>query len=515
MATEKTVSYLSSVKEPSKEVDSLTYKSETQKALKLAIKKDYDGALEILNEIENNEAILLIKKCVELEDLFELFLNGDITLSHYKKSSKHYPDEAKDIVHYKYPNLEFIELKNLEKKFREKIEGIIDDLLSKNTLESLIEAKKVFEKNAGVVKKPYNFDKLFIKTISFIPYKDYAPLYDVEWTDVESLINNYLLSESNNFLKAETIIKEIKVIDKNRDTIQTIIRKFNKTFDARLRQNYREAKLKTFVREYNKHTFYALDKKNKVITKTEPFFLQRKIYATFYLNKNSDLFLGLLKANSDCFNVIPGESQKAYFYAIIRAVKKTQDYSIFEYIPQELINEDNFIEVIKNTLEEDEDTIRGIVKQLKGKDNQLILESLFLTAFKKELTFADTKKVPELNKEKADVLIEKYKENSNLVHNLKAKKIAYKTLAAFELMISSIFTFGIGGVSFFPFKERHYFLAVVILLVGLVLGIWAFVKLEEVITTNRERRLIIANKEISDLEAENIIILKKVYLGID
>ena len=83
---------------------------------------------------------------------------------------------------------------------------------------------------------------------------------------------------------------------------------------------------------------------------------------------------------------------------------------------------------------------------LKGKDNQPILESLFLTAFKKELTFADTKKAPEFNKEKADILIEKYKENSNLVHNLKAKKIAYKTLAAFELMISSIFTFGIGGV---------------------------------------------------------------------
>ena len=112
-------------------------------------------------------------------------------------------------------------------------------------------------------------------------------------------------------------------------------------------------------------------------------------------------------------------------------------------------------------------------------------------------------------------LNEKYKENDALVHNLKAKKIAYKTLAAFELMISSIFTFGIAGVSFFPFNEKRYFLAVIILLVGLILGIWAFVKLEEVITTNRERRLIIANKEISDLEADNIIILKKVYLGID
>ena len=231
MATEKTVSYLSSVNEASKEVDSLTYKTETQKGLKLAYKKDFDGALEIFNEITNEEMVLLMKKCIELTELFEQFLNGDISLSHYKKISKNYPEEAKGIVHHKYPNLEFIELRNLEKKFREKIEGIIDDLLSKNTLESLIEAKKVYEKNIGVVKKPYNFDKLFLKTISFIPYSQYEPLYYIDWTDVDTLINDYLLKEANNFFKAETIIKEIKVIDKNRDTVQAIIRKFNKTFD--------------------------------------------------------------------------------------------------------------------------------------------------------------------------------------------------------------------------------------------------------------------------------------------
>ena len=515
MATEKTISYLSSVKDSTNEIDSFTYRIETQKALKLAIKKDYDGALEILNEIENGDAILLIKKCAELEDIFEQFLNGEISLSHYKKSTKHYPDEAKDIVHYKYPNLEFIELRNLEKKFREKIEGIIDDLLSKNTLESLIEAKKVYEKNIGVVKKPYNFNKLFIKTISFIPFSKYEPLYYLEWTDVDVLINNYLLLESNNFLKAETIIKEIKVFDKNRDTIQTIIRKFNKNLDNRLRQNYREVKLKAFVREYNRHTFYALDKKNKVITKTEPFFLQRKIYATFYLNENCELFLGLLKANLDCFNVIPLENQKAYYHAIIKAIKKTGDYSIFEFIPVETINGQNFIDVIQDSLEEDENTIRGIVEQLKGKDNQVLIESLFLNIFKKELTFADTKKAPAFNKENSDILVEKFKENDSTIHSLKVKKISYKILAAFELIISTLFALALASVCFFPFREKLYFLAVVVLLIGLASGIWSFVHLEEIITLNRERRLLLANKQIKELETENNSILKKVYLGID
>ena len=515
MATEKTVSYLSSVNEASKEVDSLTYKTETQKGLKLAYKKDFDGALEIFNEITNEEMVLLMKKCIELTELFEQFLNGDISLSHYKKISKNYPEEAKGIVHHKYPNLEFIELRNLEKKFREKIEGIIDDLLSKNTLESLIEAKKVYEKNIGVVKKPYNFDKLFLKTISFIPYSQYEPLYYIDWTDVDTLINDYLLKEANNFFKAETIIKEIKVIDKNRDTVQAIIRKFNKTFDYRLRQNYREVRLKAFVKEYNRHTFYALDKKNKVITKTEPFFLQRKIYATFYINENCELFLGLLKANLECFDVIPIENQKAYYFAIIRAVKKTNDFSIFEFIPEDTIKNQNFVDVIGDTLSEDEVTIRGIVKQLKGKENQVILESLFLDSFKKELTFIDTKKAPEFNKENSDILVQKYKENDSQIHGLKAKKIAYKTLAAFELMISAIFTLGLAGISFFPFKERIYFLGALVLLVALVFGIWSFVRLEEIITTSRERRLLYANKEIGILESANAIILKKIYLGID
>ena len=58
----------------------------------------------------------------------------------------------------------------MERKIREKIEGMIDELVAKNTLENLIEAKKSFEKNKGIVKKPYNFDRLFIKTISRLIY---------------------------------------------------------------------------------------------------------------------------------------------------------------------------------------------------------------------------------------------------------------------------------------------------------------------------------------------------------
>ena len=515
MANSKTTSYLSSIKEVSSSKDVFSKEMETQKAIRLALRKDYDGALDIFNELEDEEMINIIKKCIDLEPLFEQFLNGDITLGKYKRTTRNFPEEAKDIVHYKYPNLEFIELRNLERKFREKIEGIIDDLLSKNTLESLIEARKVYEKNIGVVKKPYNFDRLFIKTISFIPFEEYEPLYYIEWSEVDNLINSYLLQEAKDFNKAEKIIKEIKVIDKNRDVLQTIIKKFNKTFDTRLRQNYREAKLKNFVREYNKHTFYSLERQNKVVEKTEPFFLQRRIYAVFYVNENCELFLGMLKAHMDCMNVIPFENQKAFYHGIIRSIRKTGDYSIFEYFPKKIIEGQNFIDVIQDSLEEDEFTIRGIVERLKGKNNQEIMESLFLKAFKKPLTFADTKKAPEFNKENAEVLVEKYKENDSLVHKCKARRVFYKTLAAFELILSALLAIGITAICGFAFRKQLYFLGVALLLAGLVFGIWSFVKLEDVITTNREKRLLRLRKMIDELQAENVVILKKVYLGID
>ena len=154
MANEKTSSYLSSIKEVSPKTDGFSNekvdaskKIETQRALKLALKKDFEGALEAFYSLENEEMVLIIKKCIELQPLFEDFLTGHISYAQYKKVSKRFPEEAKEIVHYKYPDLEFIELRNLEKKFREKIEGIIDDLLSKNTLEALIEARKVYEKH--------------------------------------------------------------------------------------------------------------------------------------------------------------------------------------------------------------------------------------------------------------------------------------------------------------------------------------------------------------------------------
>ena len=297
MESEKTCSYLSCIREVANDSEVLDINEETQKAIRLALKKDYEGAIDAFNSLENEEMVLIIKKCIELEPLFEQFLNGDITLSKYKQSSKKYSDEVKEIVQNKYPDLQFVELKNLERKFREKIEGIIDDLLSKHTLEALIEAKKVFEKNIGIIKKPYNFDRLFLKTISYIPYSQFEPLYEVEWDNVETLINNFLLDQSNSFVLAEKIIKEIKVIDKNRDTIQFIIRRYNKTLDNKLRQNYRENRLKFFIKEYNKHSFYYLDAHNKVNTKSDPFFLQRRIYSTFYLNENCELFLGLIRAH--------------------------------------------------------------------------------------------------------------------------------------------------------------------------------------------------------------------------
>ena len=515
MESEKTCSYLSCIREVANDSEVLDINEETQKAIRLALKKDYEGAIDAFNSLENEEMVLIIKKCIELEPLFEQFLNGDITLSKYKQSSKKYSDEVKEIVQNKYPDLQFVELKNLERKFREKIEGIIDDLLSKHTLEALIEAKKVFEKNIGIIKKPYNFDRLFLKTISYIPYSQFEPLYEVEWDNVETLINNFLLDQSNSFVLAEKIIKEIIVIDKNRDTIQFIIRRYNKTLDNKLRQNYRENRLKFFIKEYNKHSFYYLDAHNKVNTKSDPFFLQRRIYSTFYLNENCELFLGLIRAHVDCLKVIPLENQKAFYHAIIRSIKKTREYAIFECFPEEIIKGQNFIDVIQDTLEEDEYTIRQIVEKLKGKHNQQLMESLFLKIFKKELTFSDTKKAPNFNKENAEFLTEKYKENDYLIHKLKARKILYKTLAAFELILSALVALTLVGISIYFFRKEFYWLAVALLLIGLVLGIYIFVHLEEVITLNREKRLLKANKTINELEVENNIILKKVYLGID
>ena len=515
MANEKTYSYLSSINEISKESDAFSNSEENRKAIKQALRRDYEGALESFTLLENEEMVFIIKKCIELQPVFEQFLNGDIVLSKYKRICKKFPELSVDIVHYKYPNLEFIELKNLERKFREKIEGIIDDLLSKNTLEALIEAKKVHEKNIGVVKKAYNFDKLFLKTISFIPFTEFEKLYYVEWKEVESLINGYLLDQAKDFTKAEKIINEIKVIDKNRDTILLIIRKFNKAFDARLRQYYNEAKLKNFVREYNKHKFYTLDKKNKVSTTIEPFFLQRRIYSIFYLNENYELFLEMLKANMDCMEFIPYENQKTYYHAIIKSIRIRKDYSIFEFFPEKIFTGKNFNDVIEDSLEEDEETIRGIVELLKGKENQQYMEDLFLKIFKKELTFSDTKKAPEFNKENAEILINKYKENDSEIHKMKARKVLYKILAAVELILSGALALGLASICSFAFKKEIYFVAVILLLAGIVLGIWAFVRLEEIITINRERRLLKANQTIETLESENNIILKKVYLGID
>ena len=511
MGQEKSYSYLSSINER----DALANNLETNKAVKLTLKKDFEGALNIFTELENKEMVLILKKCIELQPLFEQFLNGDITLAKYKRVTKKFPDEVKEIVHYKYPNLEFIELKNLERKFREKIEGIIDDLLSKNTLESLIEARKVYEKHIGVVKKNYNFDKYFIKTISLIPYSNYEKLYYIEWSDVDKLINNFLLEESKSFIKAELIIKQIKVIHKNRDIIQTIIRKFNKTFDAKLRQNYREAKLKCFLREYNKHSFYFLDKHNKVNTMVEPFFLQRRIYCIYYLNENCDLFLDMLKNHMGCMDVIPSENQKAFYHAIIKSTSKTRDYSIFEFFPESIIKSHNFNEVLKDTLSEDEDSIRRIVELLKGKENQKLMEEMFLSIFDKELTFSDTKQAPKFNLEKAEILINKYKENDIIIRKTKASKVFIKLLAVFELFIVIALALGITSTSAFAFKKDLYFIAMMILLSGLFFGVWFFIRFKEIITFKKEKRLLKARMLIDKLEAENKIILKKVYLGID
>lgn len=524
MASEKTRSYLGSVKEVAPETESFSKEQikeakrindETQRGFKLALKKDYEGALEVFEALQNEDLIALIKDCIDLQPLFEQFLNAEISLAQYRRLSKHFNGEVKEIVHYKFPNLEFIELRNMERKIREKIEGMIDELVAKNTLENLIEAKKSFEKNKGIVKKAYNFDRLFIKIISTIPYTEFEPLYSIEWDEVDTLINDFLLKESNNFHKAELIIKQIKVIDKNRDTIQTIIKKYNKTLDFRLRQNYRQIRLKAFVKEYTSHFFYQLDKHNKIQTKVEPFFLQRRIYAIFYLTENCESFLTSLKAHIDCMDVIPFENQRTFYRALITSVRETKDYSIFEMLPEQIISGENFVSVIGDLLEEDEITIRGIVKQLKGNENQAFMESLFLRTFKKELTFADTKHAPDFNKENAEVLIEKYKENDHEIHQTKAKEVLYKTIAGFEVFISLVISLSLCGVCIFAFRKALYFLAVLLLIVGAVLGIWLLKHMLEIIKIKKERRLREASRVIDEREGENDIILKKVFLGLD
>ena len=522
MAIEKTPSYLSSIKEVSPETKSLSsaieakrIKLETDRAVKLALKKDFDGALSAFLSLENEEMALIIQKCIELQPIFEEFLNGHITYAQYKKAAKKFPEESQEIVQYKFPDLEFIELRNLEKRFREKIEGIIDDLLSKNTLEDLIEARKVFEKHIGVVKKPYNFDRLFLKTISVFPYSKFDPLYKIEWPDVDKLLNGYLLKEAKSFAKAEKIINEIKVISANRDTVQLIIRKFNKEFDSRLRQNYREPKLKQFVKEYKAHHFYVLGKNNKITTKIDPFFLQRRIYAIYYVNENPELFLEMLRANFDCINAIPLGNQRTYYHAIIRSVRIVRDYSLFELFSEEILQSESFIDVINDTLEEDEETIRGIVQLLKGKENQKYMESLFLKVYKKELSFADTKNAPSFNKENAEIYIEKYKENEHAIHRAKVGRVFVKIIAAIELIISAAISIAVPSVCAFAFKRQQYFLGVLLLLAGVALGIWMFVRMEEIVSLKRKQRLFDAKRTLDNLESENVLILKKIYLGLD
>ncbi|MBR4377959.1 MAG: hypothetical protein IKP50_03685 [Bacilli bacterium] len=524
MATEKTPSYLSSVKEVSTETESFSLEKaeelkrinkETQRGFKLALKKDFEGALDTFTALENEELINVIKKCIELLPIFDQFLNAEISLAQYKKLSKNYTDEVKDIVHYKYPNLEFIELKNLEKKIRDRIESKIDELLDKNTLEDLIEARKVFEKNKGIVKKPYNFNRLFIKTISFIPYSEFEPLYKLDWGDVDTLINEFLLKESNNFLRAERILKEIKVIDKNRDTIQIIVKKFNKAFDYRLRQNYRQVKLKTFVKEYTTHSFYQLDKHNKIHTKIEPFFLQRRIYAIYYLTDNCEAFLSKLIANIDCLDFVPFENQRTFYRSIINSVKVTRDYTIFEMLNSEIINGENFVSIIIDTLEEDELTIRGIVKQLKGHENQAYMESLFLRIFKKELTFADTKHAPEFNKENTEAYIGKYLVNEHEIRKMKLRKILYKTISGAEIFLSLAISLALCASCIFAFRKQLYLLGMALLIAGVILGVWLLKHMIEIINIKKERRLKESDRVINERENEKVIILKKVYLGLD
>ena len=143
------------------------------------------------------------------------------------------------------------------------------------------------------------------------------------------------------------------------------------------------------------------------------------------------------------------------------------------------------------------------------------MESLFLNIFKKELSFIDMRNAPDFNKENGDNLINKYKENVHVVNQTKVKKVLFKILAAVELILSVLISFALTGVCAFAFKKELYFLGIVLLIGGVILGIWSFVHLEEIITLKRSRRLLLANRLLESLEEENIVILKKVYLGLD
>ena len=90
MGVEKTRSYLSSVQEVSKESESFSIEkeeeikrinAETQRGFKLALKKDFEGALEVFTSIENEELIALVNQCNELQPIFEQFLNAEISLA--------------------------------------------------------------------------------------------------------------------------------------------------------------------------------------------------------------------------------------------------------------------------------------------------------------------------------------------------------------------------------------------------------------------------------------------------
>ena len=223
----------------------------------------------------------------------------------------------------------------------------------------------------------------------------------------------------------------------------------------------------------------------------------------------------MLRTNFDCINAIPLGNQRTYYHAIIRSVRIVRDYSLFELFSEEILQSESFIDVITGTLEEDEETIRGIVQLLKGKENQKYMESLFLKVYKKELSFADTKNAPSFNKENAEIYIEKYKENEHAIHRAKVGRVFVKIIAAIELIISAAISIAVPSVCAFAFKRQQYFLGVVLLLAGVALGIWMFVRMEEIVSLKRKQRLFDAKRTLDNLESENVLVLKKIYLGLD
>ena len=457
----------------------------------------------------------VIKKCIELNPHFLEFLKGEINLTEYKKISKPYSDQVKEIVHYQHEDLEVIQKENTERKYRENTELLIDSLIEKKTLECLVEARKVFEANQKIIRKHYKFDQLLLNFVSTYNFKNFDELYGVNWPNIVTILNNHLLNLSKNLDNSEAILKNIKFNDENADIFLKIVKLHNEQLNKKLLANYDETQLKLFKKDYDKYSFYEENNKSEAIKCVKPIFLQRRIYAYYYLDRDATLFLELLKKYKKCIQIKPRRNDVSFYRAIIESVKLTNDFSFFRLISKDIISSNHFKYALNDVLRNDEETIRNIVGAMKGKENQLILERFFLDIYKKELILDDMETAPSFNKKNAEVYMQKYHENEEIIKKSKAKHKFFEVLSIVELVFSVILGIAVFVLAGIPFAFKLYLLGALLMIIGLGGGILTFVYFRKIIVRKTDQRLGFLFEKIQLVELENIIILRKVYLGID